>query len=1759
MKKDFFLFNQRFVFENELPEDARGEFEKLAVGQVDAVGVQRINKLIADIKDEDVKKKALEFITQSILGEEGVGRSLKSFDRKGAKEEENIIDTAEFEQYQQYLDKAVAQITSGKIDKLTARFNENPEMLRAAIEIVVYCPEIEGLFDKNIPLEVIRARAKLIEKLKGARKHTPRSEHQNSIDTVIDGLAKLDSGDLKNKQTATFIEKFEGNSVNRAWTRDTVSYAELASRVTHDSELVSRAFAQAAPKSSAEINQDDQKKIERLRTFAASFEYAKNDAEFKTPLINIHMMLNGGNVGGAVEGLQILVNDIDDSIDVSVLRDSSVALAAALRKLGDTEGAGKQIREEAQKDIESAPQHFKFAVEEKMKKLQGEAHKHAEQKYAQVFGSLEGTLEGEDFRRLDRDEVIIHLAAAYSLEKAVDGYIKDNGSEQLPHILQQYDDMKGLYGALNWSDEGERMARETAVMVASFIGTTILTAGLGSGALLTGLAGRALALARVSSAARVIGVGKLGVGLAKGGEAIAKGSAALGAMKSVKLGKFALDAAAFSAVQHGLEQALPNEQTALRTSFMEKFGSNALMFAAFGGVGKISGALVKSLGLSEAAFVSIPGLKKLGIESAGDLTAMYALHVLETEKFSMSASEFAQMGITAIAFRVGMKTFEKAFPKLAKMAEADYKKQYGKLEQTQLGKQIAKLEKEQGRLEGKRDKYYKAGESGNEKLIKANARLLDIERELVKLREKAAAGLPKPAEPAPAEAATSTVEPAVEAAPTTAKEAAPKPADAAKQMRKDIKELKAQLKREEKILKNRKPGSKNYDRLKKRMEKNRQKLRDMEAQLKQAAVAKPAEARETSKSAEPVAAEAAPGSKELELDAMLAKYKAAHRDLADAEMVLKRAKDELRSNPTNAELKSKIDTAKAKLNSAQAARDYAEGEYFWKKSEGVAPETVRAEYREAFEEYVKAELKLRQIQDLNVGGQALKEANEGFNKAWDRYYIKAKLALREADLAAEVAPKAEPAAVPPKATKPIIIERGPTFGPKETAGLGEPPPLPEAAAGAKKPPEIAKLDAREAKLQRELDEINKIQREHGYNTPTEVTKKWVEVTDKLDAIQKEKAARTKYESARVEHINAQKEAASARFRSESDPANTALEAEAKTAADNLFKMGIEKSNAKMEYDLARSKRAPEKTRKQFEEATQEFAKARHELHQQRQEAKIRSEKGEKNPKLDKKLRDAESRFEKASRKRREAMRKLDQAAPPEGSVVKPDVATAKLRDLWKNKDIKGLKEATGKITRDIVHNPTTKAAGIAIAAGVLVFLATGCESGNEKENEEIKKTEQEFKESLPPDIALAAAAEAARLAAAAAARGEAAEEEEDEPAEGAPPGGAAGEGEVAAEEGVAAAGGAGAEKAPEAAGRSPEQKVNGTEHFLSDKTDVTLVRVADALGIKFDGDSKTAPQKIVEAIRDNLQKPLNEALKGEKGFRRLVPDGEIGPKTHAAILQLKDKNDYTSDQSALGKLISALRATPAVTPEAVAPANLAEIRLVDLQQNIIETPTALPIHSLRILDSMNREALQPKIIDGAQEYAVAAIGSDIRVNPYTTLPEDMVVKVLGTTENTSDGSARTFVKIETAAGQQYNIPLSEIRATNAMLGKIENADAAFNQERKRINGLRNQGSYEYDKATLTDELAGNNISISNVEKGKFYTSLPGYSQVSFKTKNCTDKKPYIDVAIPKPITVEVINKFTDVENNYVVRFANGRMGAVTISDAQKIKKGVLPS
>lgn len=228
-------------------------------------------------------------------------------------------------------------------------------------------------------------------------------------------------------------------------------------------------------------------------------------------------------------------------------------LAAAIRAMGNTTAAGEIMVKSGQTHLENTKTSQAEVLQKELNIALEDTNRnrnHAERVFQETINHLDPRDPNRAILENNKEDAIESLRQTATIVEVTDNYIKQHGDEELPVILQEYNDMKGLYGAFNFTDENAKLTREIAIMIASFIVTA------GASAILTGLAGgaRAIAVGRSAAAAkyfqngnRIRGALNAGFsGTMKAAEFGLKGSAAvLNAADKAKLG-FAADALVFT-------------------------------------------------------------------------------------------------------------------------------------------------------------------------------------------------------------------------------------------------------------------------------------------------------------------------------------------------------------------------------------------------------------------------------------------------------------------------------------------------------------------------------------------------------------------------------------------------------------------------------------------------------------------------------------------------------------------------------------------------------------------------------------------------------------------------------------------------------------------------------------------------------------------------------------------------------------------------------------------------------------------------------------------------------------------------------------------------------------------------------------------------------------------------------------------------------------------------------------------------------------
>lgn len=188
--------------------------------------------------------------------------------------------------------------------------------------------------------------------------------------------------------------------------------------------------------------------------------------------------------------------------------DSNKGLAEALRAIKHTDAAENALLTEisAKNTQEKGGQNEKekaFYEAITPEKIALEKEKYlaeSEKMYKQAIDALPPNDPDRMEMMQNPDKYIQGFANGLSLKNLVSEYIKKNGSEDLPDEMKILDDMRGLHGKLNFTDENARLFKEIAIIVASMIVTMGATGVAAAGAATARGAATASKMARVGSA-----------------------------------------------------------------------------------------------------------------------------------------------------------------------------------------------------------------------------------------------------------------------------------------------------------------------------------------------------------------------------------------------------------------------------------------------------------------------------------------------------------------------------------------------------------------------------------------------------------------------------------------------------------------------------------------------------------------------------------------------------------------------------------------------------------------------------------------------------------------------------------------------------------------------------------------------------------------------------------------------------------------------------------------------------------------------------------------------------------------------------------------------------------------------------------------------------------------------------------------------------------------------------------------------------------
>ena len=164
---------------------------------------------------------------------------------------------------------------------------------------------------------------------------------------------------------------------------------------------------------------------------------------------------------------------------VELVIGTDAGLSGVLRAMGNTEAAGKVMAQSGHNHLETQTTPQAEALKEELNNALEDTNRNRKKAEHLIEETIKN-LHYQDPQRAilenNKEEAILSMQASLTLVEVTDNYIKQHGDEGLPQILQEYNDMKGLHGFWNFTDENAKLTREIAIMVASFI----LTAGASS-------------------------------------------------------------------------------------------------------------------------------------------------------------------------------------------------------------------------------------------------------------------------------------------------------------------------------------------------------------------------------------------------------------------------------------------------------------------------------------------------------------------------------------------------------------------------------------------------------------------------------------------------------------------------------------------------------------------------------------------------------------------------------------------------------------------------------------------------------------------------------------------------------------------------------------------------------------------------------------------------------------------------------------------------------------------------------------------------------------------------------------------------------------------------------------------------------------------------------------------------------------------------------------------------------------------------------
>ena len=303
----------------------------------------------------------------------------------------------------------------------------------------------------------------------------------------------------------------------------------------------------------AALDETQAQQKSRLQQFLLVLEQQEKSGEIGKKIRHTNELLSKNNIEDAVSYARQFINGKYKGVTVEGVISTNEGLAGALRAMGNTKAAGEVMVKSGQQNLEKTKTSQAEALKKELDNALKDANKNrknAERVFQETINHLDPRDPNRAILENNKEDAIESLRQTATIVEVTDNYIKQHGDNDLPFILREYNDMKGLYGAFNFTDENAKLTRDIAIMIASFI----ITAG--ASAILTGIAGgaRAIAIGRTAAAAKHFQNGNRIRGALNAGASVSANAAALGleggaavlnAADKVKLG-FAADAVVFT-------------------------------------------------------------------------------------------------------------------------------------------------------------------------------------------------------------------------------------------------------------------------------------------------------------------------------------------------------------------------------------------------------------------------------------------------------------------------------------------------------------------------------------------------------------------------------------------------------------------------------------------------------------------------------------------------------------------------------------------------------------------------------------------------------------------------------------------------------------------------------------------------------------------------------------------------------------------------------------------------------------------------------------------------------------------------------------------------------------------------------------------------------------------------------------------------------------------------------------------------------------